>query len=509
MIDQQGRNYTLARQHGMTVVETFGDPAMSRSVGERPEFTAMLSYLRERRDVHFLVVNELDRLVGDLRQRVRVEAVCQELGITLVTEQGLIEPLDEDQQFEADRNALEAAAEVRKGRRRTRGAMKQKVLGGTVMMRPAFGTRSKPVLSEDGQELPSGTLLRANGKLLRSGELEVVADELAWVRQMFQWVADEHLSIDQVARRLTARGVRTKSNRSSWSRSSVKGILTNRFYLGEVVWGHTRTVRTATGTKLVLRDVDDPERIVMDSPLGTLIDRSLWKRANEVIAARAGTRPHQKRRKNPPRAFDGIVFCARCGHKMYGRADAKPLKDGSKPDIWRYYCVATRPGYGPVEGFGPPCRKSNAVAEHRIIEALSKVATDPEQATISVRYTPSDDVAQRAGQLRHERDELVRRWKNTVELGVEGVLDAAEMKRRKADYNVALSHVEAALRDLTAAPPDEPAEFNIQAAEALRKVCVLLRERSLPADVLRRGLEDMGLRRVYADGPSVQFDWIP
>ncbi len=96
-----------------------------------------------------------------------------------------------------------------------------------------------------------------------------------------------------------------------------------------------------------------------------------------------------------------------------------------------------------------------------------------------------------------------------MELGVEGVLDAAEMKRRKTDYDLAMSHVEAALRDLTAAPPDEPTEFNIQAAEALKKVCVLLRERSLPADVLRRGLEDMGLRRVYADGPSVQFDWIP
>ncbi len=194
---------------------------------------------------------------------------------------------------------------------------------------------------------------------------------------------------------------------------------------------------------------------------------------------------------------------------MYGRADAKPLKDGSKPDIWRYYCVATRPGYGPIEGFGPPCRRSNAVAEHRLIEALSRVATDPTQAAVSVRYTPSEDVEQRANKLRRERDELERRWKNTIELGIEGVLDAAEMKRRKADYDLAMNRVEGALRESTAVTRDEPAAFNIQANEALTKVCSLLRERSLPADVLRQGLEDMGLRRVYADGPSVQLVWIP
>lgn len=92
----------------------------------------------------------------------------------------------------------------------------------------------------------------------------------------------------------------------------------------------------------------------MTSPLGALVDPDLWQRANDVLRSRAGSRPHTKRRANPARAFDGMVFCARCGHKMYGRSDAKPRKDGTKPDVWRYYCIAIVVIDGLVHRLGRP-----------------------------------------------------------------------------------------------------------------------------------------------------------
>ncbi len=266
--------------------------------------------------------------------------------------------------------------------------MKAKVAAGTVMMWPAFGTRMKPVVGPNGEPVPRGTQLVVNGKPLRSGELDIDEAELPWVLQMFEWVADEQCSLDEVARRLTAAGVPTKTGAAAWSRSTVRGILTNSFYRGEYVWGRQKTIHTAKGKRLVERTQDDPERLVLDSPLGALVPVETWHHANEVMSARSGGRVHERRRVNPVRPFDGMVFCGRCGHKMYGRADEKPRKDGSRPDTWRYYCIGTRPGYVQVEGFGPPCKRSNAVSEKKIIDDLAKLAADPAQPPVVVTYAP-------------------------------------------------------------------------------------------------------------------------
>lgn len=58
--------------------------------------------------------------------------------------------------------------------------MKAKVAAGTVMMRPAFGTRVKPVIGPNGDPVPSGTQLVVNGKPLRSGELQIDEAERPW-----------------------------------------------------------------------------------------------------------------------------------------------------------------------------------------------------------------------------------------------------------------------------------------------------------------------------------------
>ncbi|GAC1611234.1 MAG: hypothetical protein NVS3B26_22770 [Mycobacteriales bacterium] len=72
---------------------------------------------------------------------------------------------------------------------------------------------------------------------------------------------------------------------------------------------------------------------------------------------------------------------------MYGRNDAKPRRDGTRLDTWRYVCIAVRPGYGQVEGFGPPCKKYNGGSEKRLIDMLEELATAPVTVTVA-SYVP-------------------------------------------------------------------------------------------------------------------------
>ncbi|GAC1611235.1 MAG: hypothetical protein NVS3B26_22780 [Mycobacteriales bacterium] len=86
------------------------------------------------------------------------------------------------------------------------------------------------MIGPDGLPVPKGhRLIGPYGEKLSSGALEVEPEELPWLIRMLEWIADEGLSIDQVTGRLTEAGVPTENGgKKDWSRSSVKGIITNQ-----------------------------------------------------------------------------------------------------------------------------------------------------------------------------------------------------------------------------------------------------------------------------------------
>ncbi len=68
--DQHRVNESLASGHGVRLLKTFSDEAQARSLSERCGPNDLLEFLREHDEVRYIVVNELERITGDLRQRV-------------------------------------------------------------------------------------------------------------------------------------------------------------------------------------------------------------------------------------------------------------------------------------------------------------------------------------------------------------------------------------------------------------------------------------------------------
>jgi len=69
---------------------------------------------------------------------------------------------------------------------------------------------------------------------------EVLPDEARVVRQVFDWVGGDRVTIGEVCRRLTQAGERTRTGRTVWERSVVGGILHNPAYQGTAAFGKTR-----------------------------------------------------------------------------------------------------------------------------------------------------------------------------------------------------------------------------------------------------------------------------
>lgn len=449
------------------------------------------------------------RLTAGLQQYSDWEVFAEEDDIRLKTKQGDVVPFNGEHQVAAAKNAVAALDEVVKIRKRTRTQLRSKVRSGEIVaMRPAFGVRYKPLRLADGSPIPEGTIAvdPKTGRRRRSGVIEPHPDELPWLRQMFEWVGREGLSMDEVARRLTRAGVKTKSGAVGWRPNSVAGILRNPLYKGDMAWGAQKVVHTSKGKLLKPRAPGDPGRVDRPSPLGALVDPDLWELTQDVLARSLGARPHALRQENDRRAFDGMVKCARCGTPMYGGNTNKPRKDGTRKDIWRYVCYGPRAGSKQVQGYGPPCSVGHSILESAIIDELAKLAADPSQGELLVRYAPRLDVKREEARLTKQKRDLEAQFKRERELARAGVYSVAEAVEFKQAHDSAVAQLDSALGDLRSQTVPKTT-FTIEAADALAGVITLLRERTLPGEVLASGVRDMGITRVFIDNPRVEIEW--
>jgi site-specific DNA recombinase len=69
----------------------------------------------------------------------------------------------------------------------------------------------------------------------------VVEDEAAVVRRMFQWVAQERVSLAVVCQRLFEAGVPSPTGNARWRESMVAALLTNPAYAGQARFGRLVT----------------------------------------------------------------------------------------------------------------------------------------------------------------------------------------------------------------------------------------------------------------------------
>jgi hypothetical protein len=137
--------------------------------------------------------------------------------------------------------------------------------------------------------------------------------EAEWVPLIFDRRADRW-AWGRICDWLTAQGARPRQGGGAWSISTVKQIIANRVYIGELRSG-----------EIVNTDAHDP-----------LVTPSQWDRANGVYGVR-------KRREAEPYLLTGIIRCASCGARMFGLTDHR-VSAGGEEVTYRYYRCRGRHG---------------------------------------------------------------------------------------------------------------------------------------------------------------------
>jgi len=178
---------------------------------------------------------------------------------------------------------------------------------------------------------------------------EVVPERAQIVRQIFQWVGLERVSLGEVRRRLQQAGIVSPKGKTSWDRSTIWGILKNPAYQGQAAFGKTRSgpmrprLRAQHGRSLQpRRAVSTFDRPVSEwtlIPVPALVDPGLFEAVqNQLQENRQRARQGQRGARY---LLQGLLVCAQCGYAFYGKPVSQKSAKGKHRDYAYYRCIGT------------------------------------------------------------------------------------------------------------------------------------------------------------------------
>jgi len=306
----------LAERQGFTVVARHSDAAISGSTTQRPGYQALLSAARAKQ-IDVIVAEDSSRLWRNLAEQWRAVAELLDGGVHIVTQD--IDTRSEN--FKILLSVQGAMADVYRDQiaYRTRRGLEGRARKG----KPCGGRAYGYISARDGT----------------TGAREVHAEQAETVRQIFAWYADGK-SPRWIAAELNTLGV--PSPGASWNRTSDRlnakrrrgwvptaihgdkkrgtGILNNRAYVGEIVWGRSTWKRSAANSKQRRWQLNDSGDVVthIEERL-RIVPQPLWERvqarqtaitAGSVVLrgalAKVGGRM-------PRHVLSGLLVCEQCG----------------------------------------------------------------------------------------------------------------------------------------------------------------------------------------------------
>jgi site-specific DNA recombinase len=183
---------------------------------------------------------------------------------------------------------------------------------------------------------------------------EVIEAEAAIVRQMFDWIGRERLTIAEVSRRLGESGERTRKGNSKWDRATVWTMLKNPAYKGEAAFGKSRTIAMQPRLRPIRGKSDQPRKTVSTEkvpredwiliPIPALIDEELFEAVQAQLLE--NKKSARQRRAGASYLLQGLACCKSCGYAYCGKLTTGNLAQGRRRYVY-YRCSGTAIGrYG-------------------------------------------------------------------------------------------------------------------------------------------------------------------
>lgn len=349
-------NYCQDR--GYNVAYRFSE-AYSGLALERPKLNELRELVRAG-DIDLIIIYSLDRLSRDPTHGVILTQEFEKYHVTLESVTETVESTELGRLINYIRG-FASKLEAEKIRERT-----------------ARGRKAK---AQQGQ-IPTGGFSHIYGydyisKTSKSSGKRIINElEAAWVKKIYHWCADDHLSTFAIVSKLRELKVLSKRGKH-WRRSAVYGILTNPAYTG-----HTYAFTTANHKQF---SREKSEWIELPGVTPRIISDELFEAAQERLKLNKANAMRNTKREY---LLKGHVRCSQCGH-TYGGRSSRDLKDGKHGLDIRYICSGKSRMMVP----GDRCHNRSWKAdelESLVWKQIERIIKDPETIIGEIQKQKND-----------------------------------------------------------------------------------------------------------------------
>jgi DNA invertase Pin-like site-specific DNA recombinase len=209
-----------------------------------------------------------------------------------------------------------------------------------------------------------------NRRKKKPEKLVVCEPEAEIVRWLFRTYAETDIGQRGLAAELNRRGVAPPKKAPRWGLGTIRRMLNNPVYLGEVVWNRRGTGKFFGVVDCKVQPVSDPDKKSRNHPKEqwisradrheAIIDLETFERVQRRLIT---NREHPVRKSGEPFILSGLLRCGHCDRHMIGRT-RRAVKRGGGERTHRVYMCS---GYNL---YGKSYCEFNSVSETAMVRCL-------------------------------------------------------------------------------------------------------------------------------------------
>ena len=285
----------LAARNGHKIMEIYEEIVSGETIADRPEMTRLIKDVNRKlwKGIYVMEVERLAR--GDTKDQGIVSESFKYSKTLIITPSKTFDPDNAFDEEYFEFGLFMSRREYKTIQRRLHAGMMQSIKDGNYM----------------GSIAPYGydiDMRRRNDRTLKPNE------NAQHVQAMFHWFVHERMTCGQIARRLSAMGIPTKTGKSEWHRGTVQDILKNVLYTGRMQWYKRKIAKefTGEGFNKTKKRVPQRDQMIVEGRHPAIIDIDTFESAQKLFI---GQMP-LKAGKTIVNPLAGLIYCSKCARAM-------------------------------------------------------------------------------------------------------------------------------------------------------------------------------------------------
>lgn len=273
-----------------------------------------------------------------------------------------------------------------------------------------------------------------------SHEIKIQQDEAEIVRHIFNRYC-EGAGSTIIARELTEAGYVPPKGGEKWADSTIRGIIKNEKYKGDVLQGKTFTIDPITHKRMINKGEED--KYYIENNHEAIVSAEVYEKAQSILEKRSGAIETGRRKGNYSRkyTFSSRVFCGFCGSVFVRRNLYNNTNHETK--VWQ--CMSY------VKNGKKFCPETKAIRENVIencfVEAYELLCQDNKEVINNFLnridgFLRENNTKSMLQKLEIKKQVIEDKINSLINLMIDGTIDKETFNKKKIELNKKIKKIE-------------------------------------------------------------------